>query len=471
MESQGAQGGADRLIRIRPNDNPPDDGHTMGPTMDQQTGFPATPAQLLPPIFDVQHELGDLPRDIEPWLSGAQPGNCPQISASLRRAQAHGGWHWPQRPIVFLSDPHADADGFLRSLIGAGVIRRGRGGEIALTGFGRQAQIILGGDCLDKGPSNLALLDAVAALRATGADLTILAGNHDLRLHLAVDAIRGPRSPLKDHLFVRMGRKLLPALREVFERFVTEEDLRDLPGEKVCKARLLPPKDWPEAFRRAAQDHIPERAIAKEIKKLKEKRGQFKKNVAKTGLGYRELLAATLKCHEVFFTPGGAYAWFFESMNVVARIGSMLFVHAGLCDRMCEFLVVEGPEAVNARYRKEANRAAYRFYFGPFANLVRTKYRDTDCALTERGVDLLHRNGIHMVVQGHVNNHQGQRLLSKRGLLHLEGDITLDRASRRSEGLEGIGAGATLIYPSGDVIGLSRDYPRAKHFAPEKHLI
>lgn len=81
---------------------------------------------------------------------------------------------------------------------------------------------------------------------------------------------------------------------------------------------------------------------------------------------------------------------------------------------------------------------------------------------------MLARAGLHMVVQGHVNNHAGQRLLAKQGLLHLEADITLDRTSRALEGLEGIGAGATLIFPSGDVIGLSRDHPRAKHFAPER---
>lgn len=421
-------------------------------------------------MFDTRDDLPEMPRDIEPWLSASAPEMRSQIAASLEKARRHGGWHWPKRPIVFISDPHADAEGFLHSLISAGVIRRAEpGGHLALTRFGTQAQIILGGDCLDKGPSNLALLDALADVRATGVDLSLLAGNHDLRMALAVEAIRGPRAPLKDHLFVRMGRKLLPALKEVFERFVTAEDLRGLPSEKKSKARLLPPKDWAEQFEQAAAGHLSERAIAKEIRKLKEKQAQFKKNVAKTGLGYRELLAATLKCHDVFFTPGGHYAWFFETMDVVSRVGSLLFVHAGLCDSMCEMLVAEGPKTVNARFREEVERATFGFYFGPFANLVRTKYRESDCALTEVGTDLLHRHGIHMVVQGHVNNHQGQRLLMKRGLLHLEGDITLDRASRRLEGLDGIGVGATLIFPSGDVIGLSRDYPRAKHFAPDRH--
>lgn len=135
---------------------------------------------------------------------------------------------------------------------------------------------------------------------------------------------------------------------------------------------------------------------------------------------------------------------------------------------MARALVRDGVEAVNAAYARAAEGASLGFYFGPLANLVRTKYRASDCALTAAGVEVLNRAGLHMVVQGHVNNHAGQRLLAKRGLLHLEADITLDRASRALEGLDGIGAGATLIFPSGDVIGLSRDHPRAKHFAPER---
>ena len=46
-----------------------------------------------------------------------------------------------------------------------------------------------------------------------------------LRMRMAVDAVRGPRSALREHLFVRMGRKILPALREVFDRFVTGAEL------------------------------------------------------------------------------------------------------------------------------------------------------------------------------------------------------------------------------------------------------
>ena len=427
-------------------------------------------AGLLPPIFDVADEVGDLPRDLEPWPCAADPAKRPLIAACLDRARRHGGWQWPERPLVFVSDTHADAEGFLRSLVGAGVIRRGPGAGFALTGFGRAARIIIGGDCLDKGPSNLAMLDALDALRRSGADLRILAGNHDLRMRLAVDALCGPRSPLTDHIFLRMGRKFLPALREVFDRYVTGPDIDALPSEAACHARLLPLPDWPQRFAQAAAGQLKPEAIAGEIAKLQAKRAQFDREVARSGLSWRELMAAVHTCRAVFLEPGGPYGWFFDSMDVVARSGSLFFVHAGICDTMCGLLDDGGPDAVNARYRAGAQRASLAFYFGPVANLVRTKYRASDFDLTDRGVDLLHRNGIHMVVQGHVNSHTGQRLLAKRGLLHLEADITLDRASRSREGLDGIGAGATLILPSGDVIGLSRDYPRAKHFAPERLL-
>ncbi|WP_254868589.1 metallophosphoesterase [Phaeobacter sp. HF9A] len=432
---------------------------------------------LLPPVHDPVGELSDLPQELERWAVFADHSGCPEpqsaahLRACLARARAHGGWRWPGRPVVFLSDTHADAEGFLRSLVAAGLIRRdpGTGGGFDLTTFGRVATILIGGDCLDKGPSNLDMLDALGALMAKGPDVHILAGNHDLRLRLAVSALHARPSALTEHLLVRMGRKIIPLLREVHDRYVTAADLAALPEEATCRARLHPRAGWADRFSAAAVQHLTPAAVTQEIAKLHQKATQFDRELAKAGLSARETLAAALKCQDVFFAPGGDYAWFYDAMDVVCRLGSLLFVHAGVDDSMCDVLADGGPQAVNARYRAEQGAHPFAFYFGPLANLVRTKYRRSDAALTDRGVATLHRLGIHMVVQGHVNNHAGQRLLAKNGLLHLEGDVTLDRVSRRSEGLSGIGAGATLIFPSGDVIGLSRDYPRAKHFAPERH--
>jgi hypothetical protein len=55
----------------------------------------------------------------------------------------------------------------------------------------------------------------------------------------------------------------------------------------------------------------------------------------------------------------------------------------------------------------------------------------------------------------------------KHGLLHIESDVTLDRFSRRKEGLSGYGIGATVIDPKKRVIGISCDYEYAKVFNPD----
>lgn len=434
------------------------------------------PTTLLPPVFDELRELTDLPRECirwpvaEPHSGGGTPESLRNLSASLKAAAIHGAWSWPEQPVVFISDPHADAEGFLRSLLAAGVIRR-TGADVrdfTLTAFGQTAHIVIGGDCLDKGPSNLEMLDTLKALYDTGADIRLLAGNHDLRLLLAVLALTGPRSVLTEHLFVRMGRKALPLLREVWDSHLAGADLDHVPDAETCRARLMPGPLWETEFPKAAQAHLSAATIAKELQRLREKGSRFDQDLARAGLTMRMAYAAALECHRLFLAPDGPYAWFYAHMDLICRIGSLLFVHAGLDDAMCG-LLEDGDEArLNAAYREDMQRDPFAFYSGSVANLVRTKYRPTDKQLTPAGVRKLHRLGIKMVVQGHVNNHAGQRLLVKRGMLHLEGDVTLDRASRGLEGLPGIGAGATLIYPSGDVVGLSSDFPMAKHFQPER---
>ncbi|MES0811653.1 metallophosphoesterase [Roseibium sp. SCPC15] len=428
-------------------------------------------ASLLPPVFDDACELNAIPRDFETWPvhEPHSGGNLDAVRASLRAAACHGAWNWPDKPVVFVSDPHADADGFLRSLVTAGVVRRSSG-RLSLTPFGRTAKIVVGGDCLDKGPSNLDMLDALRDLIDSGTDLHLLAGNHDLRLRLAIRALTLPRSTLTEHLFVRMGRKILPLLREVRTRFVTAADLAKVPDERTCRERIFPSKGWSKAFPAEAAAYLTSAGIEKELRKLKKKKKQFARQAAAENLSMREVYAAALRCSDLFLASGGAYNWFYSSMDVVTRIGSLLFVHAGIDDAMCTLLSEDGADAVNSRYRREAEKDPFAFYTGPVANLVRTKYRPADLCLTEDGVCRLHQNGIKMIVQGHVNNHRGQRILSKNGLLHLEGDVTLDRTSRLLEGLPGIGAGATMIFPSGDVVGLSSDYPKAKHFKPEQHF-
>jgi len=50
--------------------------------------------------------------------------------------------------------------------------------------------------------------------------------------------------------------------------------------------------------------------------------------------------------------------------------------------------------------------------------------------------------------------------------MHVEGDATLDRNLRHQQGLQGSGVSVTLIYPDGEVDGVSVDYPDIKRFEP-----
>ncbi|MBO9460389.1 metallophosphoesterase family protein [Labrenzia sp. R5_0] len=441
------------------------------------THLPLTP--LLPPMDQAEAiDLG-LPESCVPWPL-APIGNLPLgqfttestlpgVVGSLARANALGPWDWPEKPVIFISDLHADAESLLRSLTAARAIQRNGDGlsDFHLTPFGRSCQFIIGGDCLDKGPSNLDLLDSLSALLKTGADVVILAGNHDLRLYLGLEALTVKRSSLNAHMFVRMGKKVMPLLKEVHERYVgSSANLAMLPDEETCLSLMVPGKKWTRQFPKAASRYLSDAAIRKEMQRLKKKADKFAEHAAEVGLTTRQLYAAALKCRELFVEPGGRYAWFFQSLKAVHQSGSLLFVHAGIDDHMASQISAKGVAHVNRRFRKESRKDPFVFYSGTIANLMRTKYRDVDHPLTETGVDDLHLAGIRMLVQGHVNRHSGQELTSKHGLLHLEADITLDRHSRSSEGLEGIGTGATIICPDGNIVGISRDYPHAKLFNP-----
>ncbi|MCG6870009.1 MAG: hypothetical protein LJE91_15140 [Gammaproteobacteria bacterium] len=46
--------------------------------------------------------------------------------------------------------------------------------------------------------------------------------------------------------------------------------------------------------------------------------------------------------------------------------------------------------------------------------------------------------------------------------------MTLDRNTRKKEGLSGYGASATIVRPEGLVLGISNDYPAIKVFSPAK---
>ncbi|MDX1669782.1 MAG: hypothetical protein R3194_10210, partial [Limnobacter sp.] len=282
----------------------------------------------------------------------------------------------------------------------------------------------------------------------------MIAGNHDLRLWMGLNAVLN--STVSDlHFFVRMMPKVLPLFIEALG--MPEAGLfpvSNLPNEASCRDLLMPPRAWAEAFKTLNAGRLSGKAIQKELDRTAKKVEQLPQKLRECGLSFRQLYRATQVCRFLFLNPQGRYAWFFREMKLIHREGSFVFVHAGLCNEVASLLSTEGCEAINTKFDQLVHSDDLSaVYFGPLFNTVRTKYRDTDYDLTQHNVEQLFACGIHAVVHGHRSRQQGQRLTLRKGIIHFEADITLDINSRRNENLQGQGAGALVIDPSGEVRG------------------
>jgi len=104
------------------------------------------------------------------------------------------------RKTYFFADLHADKEAFLKSLTFCD---------------DESALYLIGGDCLDKGPSNLALLEEIKKL-STRVEVKILAGNHDVRMLMVLLGWENQESPQLQQIFTpsRYKKRITPFLDE-----------------------------------------------------------------------------------------------------------------------------------------------------------------------------------------------------------------------------------------------------------------
>jgi hypothetical protein len=388
----------------------------------------------------------------------------------VRRYALDKPWLWPARRILFFCDIHADTDAFLLSLVASGGVQRTgpADDDYQLTARGRDALFIIGGDCFDKGPENLRLLRCLQHLIALGAEVNILAGNHDLRTYLGLH-YAGRRETKLQHLFVRMGKKTMPLFREVWEAWCREGGPREpLLDDEDVRRRLFPTDSWYADFRAEVAALIPPKKLLKEIERIREKTLELEQTCKNLGMTLGEVYAALMRAREMFLSSSGEFAWYFERMNLARQEGSFLFVHAGVDDAVARVLKSGGVDALNAWYRRLVDADLFELYHGPLGNTFRTKYRDIDFPLTADGVANLHGAGIYAIVHGHKNLLRGQRLSLRQGVLNFQCDASVDRNTRRIEGLSGPGAAAVVFEPAGRIQAISTDYPFIKDFDPAR---
>lgn len=388
----------------------------------------------------------------------------------VRRYAADKAWLWPSRLLLFFCDIHADTDAFLLSLSASGGVERTGPGDrdYRLTAHGRIATFIIGGDCFDKGPNNLRLLSCLQHLLDLGADVCILAGNHDLRTYLGL-YYAGRRETKLQHLFVRMGKKTMPLFREIWEA-ARRDGSADQPllDDAEVKRRLFPSESWYNDFRTEAAALIPPKKLLKEIQRIREKTLELETTCKNLGMTLGEVHAALERARHMFLSPDGEFSWYFERMNLARQEGSFLFVHAGVDDAVARVLKNGGVDALNAWYKRLIDADLFELYHGPLGNAFRTKYRDIDFPLTPQGVSDLHGAGIYAIVHGHRNILQGQRMTLRQGVLNFECDASVDCNTRRLEGLEGPGGASVVFEPGGRIRAISTDYPFIKDFDPSR---
>lgn len=412
----------------------------------------------------------ELPREAEPWpkfeLRRTVDSSTDHYDIAREEARRYvetKPWVVPNETVHFLCDIHADADAFTRSLVASGGVTLGGKEEHAfeLNADGKDATFVIAGDCFDKGPHNLRLLRSIRAFRDRGARVEVLAGNHDLRTLVGLSYI-GNKSPRFAHLFVRMGKKTVPLLREVLEEYGPAEVT--VPSEPALRELLFPDESWYEAFPDEVRDLVPPKKLAKEVIRIREKVGEFEPACQEQGLSLPDVYRAVMRACELFLEPSGEFGWFFDEMQLARRHGSYLMVHAGLDDVTAGLLRREGVDSLNQWFRRMMQEDLFELYHGPLGNTFRTKYREIDYPLTDAGANDVQGAGVYAIVHGHRNILRGQRIVLRRGILNFECDASVDENTRRIEGLHGPGGAVTSFLPDGRVLGVSTDYPYVKVF-------
>ncbi|MBF0470897.1 MAG: metallophosphoesterase [Gammaproteobacteria bacterium] len=414
-----------------------------------------------------------LPHEGEPWLEGKRQSadkdsfHRRPLREELHRLCQRDKWRWPEQTVYFFSDLHADREAFLASLVASGGVAVHSHGckDFSLTHEGKKGLFLVGGDCFDKGPSNLQLMKLISRLVHKGARVRLLAGNHDVRMRIGISSVNGPKSLQTEHFFVRMGHKVVPFLKEIYDHYLTAKDLQHLPNEQQCRKLLYPSKRWFRDFPKIASWVMPDKVVAEEVARIRDKRKNFERYCEKFDLSLRDAYAASLKWQELFLNPRGEFYWFYHNMHFTRKEGGLLFLHAGMDDYIAGQIAAYGVKQLNKRFWNELDNDPFNFYYGPLANAVRTKYRETDRPFSRVGARALHEKGIHLIVHGHKRLQQGQKLMLRQGMVNFECDTTLNINSRRQDGLEGYGAAVTIIRPQGEVLGVSSDYPKIKRFS------
>jgi len=391
-----------------------------------------------------------------------------QQSKETIETLASQAWLAPKEDVYFFCDLHADADAFLRSLKLSKLITQDSNlQKIALTDLAETAKIVIGGDCIDKGPSNLQLLNLIAKLYQTRLNIVLLAGNHDMRLYAGLLALGNMQDVRQSHFFIRMGRKTASFLHEIYTTYCQNEPELVLP-ESTIRQHMLPSKSWYQNFPEYAQDVMSTKAIAKELSQIKKKQTDFRVACEALGMTLNQVYQAALKAKQLFTEPDGDFFWFFDKIELLYLSGSYLFCHAGIDDNIAAHIHKKGIQTINRTFKNQLKKGLmFQMYYSEYGNVFRTKYRNKDWPLTQQGEQLLKSMNIFALVNGHRSHESGQQLCLRQGILHFECDTQLNANCRKKSNMQHPGEAVTIFHQDGSVQAFSSELEIVKTFDPK----
>lgn len=376
-------------------------------------------------------------------------------------------WLMPDKETYFFCDLHADAEAFLRSLkLSQLVTEDSRLETVQLTDKGLQGQIMIGGDCFDKGPSNLQLFQLIHQLKKQQADLILLAGNHDIRVYAGLLALNFMDDLRQSHFFVRMGRKVASFLVEIYQVYCQNEPSPTLSDGQILN-ELMPQADWFKDFPEYAVSFMSQSQIEKELRQIKHKQVDLLTACADLGLGLQQVYQAAHKAKQLFIDKDGEYNWFFQELVLMHRSGSYLFSHAGLDDYVAQQIVEQDVNKLNLDFKEAMSKGLiFEMYYSAYGNVFRTKYREKDFPLTKVGSRLLKSQRIFALVNGHRSHLNGQQLFIREGLLNFECDTQLNANCRKQAKIKTPGEAVTIFSTNGLVSALCSELSQPKQFHP-----
>lgn len=339
-----------------------------------------------------------------------------------------------EREVIAIPDIHGEANALLTSLKVSGYIEPKEAkwdGEWHLTEVGKKAHIVFTGDLLDRGSENIGVLEVVKKLRAEGARIEILAGNHEMILLNTLSSSHqsdwlhwignGGGSVLKElgeHAHISTNAvTILDVLSYLPHMGKYKKNFAEMPPATASCAKLL--GWWKEnssKITRTINDPTDQ-----SIRSALEQASLTDADIAAFGKLQEQ-------AKETFLVQ---YRGMVESLNLMTIVDDVLYVHASLNEYWIDMLERKGIDGVNREFHTAIKDPKILSDMagstGKYGDVVWDRDLQKNLKKKPELVRRLKQLGIRMIVHGHTETNGAQMHNTVDNLHIVNGDVSMYR--------------------------------------------